>query len=309
MEVKIPGFVLIILMTTACHQGLKIEILHSQELNVPSASGIATSENGYFAIGDDSPFLFFLDKDFNVSSKSPVYSLEKLEGETIPKKFKPDFEAMEMISENEIIVFGSGSLSPERDVFLMITLGDSIAVKEYNITPFYQELKNLPILDHQELNIEGVAFRDGQLYLFNRGRNVVFAFVYSEFVQYLEGSKPFPAHTATLFDLPEINGIPSGFSGATTFSDQPYILFTSSVENTANAYDDGAILGSFVGMIDISNGVSNNYNSVLIPNHPTPLKVETIAIDEIISKNEANIILATDSDGGKSLALRCRLEW
>ena len=76
-----------------------------------------------------------------------------------------------------------------------------------------------------------------------------------------------------------INGIESGFSGATIINDQSVIIFTSSVENTDNAYDDGEILGSFICTIDIlDNKISNTDKSVIIPDIETPLKVESITI-------------------------------
>lgn len=302
-----PGVIILVAtLITACQQEVKIEILHSQELSVPSASGIVTSENKYFVIGDNSPFLFLLDSEFNVLSKSPIYSTQNLVGEAIEKKLKPDFEAMEMISENEIIVFGSGSKSPERDKFLIITLGDSITVKEYNITSFYENLKKLPILDNKELNIEAVAFREGKLYLFNRGRNVVFTFVFSELLKYFDGTSLFPVPESTLFELPTINGIEAGFSGATAFQDKPLLIFTASIENTDNAYDDGEVLGSLVGVIDITNSkISNTYRSIAIPD--PSLKVESVAIHKEFSPGITDVVLVTDSDGGASMVLKCRI--
>lgn len=304
---RAKAIILFTVLTTACQQDLKIEILHQQQLNVPSTSGVVRSGNNYFAIGDNSPFLFTLDEDFNVVSKSPIHSFENLDGDTIAKIHKPDFEAMEMISESEIIVFGSGSKSPQRDKFLMITLGDTISVKEYNIASFYENLKGLPILDNQELNIEAVAFREGYLYLFNRGRNVVFTFEYRELLKFFEGAISFPTPEVTLFKLPSINGIEAGFSGATAFTGSPRLLFTASIENTPNAYDDGEVLGSFIGVIDITNNtVASAYRSVGIPD--PSLKVESVVIHKEISNQATNIVLVTDSDGGKSMVLKARLE-
>ncbi len=295
------------IFSTACQQGLKIEILHQRELDIPSTSGIVKSGNNYYAIGDNSPFLFLLNEDFKVVSKSPIHSFEHLTGEVIAKKLKPDFEAMEMISENEIIVFGSGSYSSARDKFLMITIGDSISVKEYNITTFYENLKSLPILENHELNIEAIAFLQGELYLFNRGRNVIFTFVYNELLAFFEGRISFPVPESTLFELPFINGIEAGFSGASAFLGSARLLFTASVENTPNTYDDGEVLGSFVGIIDIAdNAVANVYRVVEIPD--PSLKVESVTIHKEISNHTTNIVLVTDSDGGKSMVLTARLE-
>lgn len=289
---------------------MTIEILSSQVLvDVPSASGIVKSDDIFYVIGDNSPFLFKLDQDFRLISKTPIYLTKNLDGEVFLKKIKPDFEAMEMVSENEIIVLGSGSKSPQRNICLRVAV-ETPKVMAYDISPFYDHLKKLDVMQDQELNIEAAAFHSGQIYLFNRGRNVIFSFKYKELMDHFEGSSPCPIPKTTAFDLPKINGIEAGFSGAATFQNKPLILFTASVENTKNAYDDGEILGSFIGTIEIKNNeIVNSYQSVLLPNHGPPAKVESIAIDQEISEAESNVILVTDNDGEHSTLIKCRLKW
>lgn len=290
---------------------LSIEVLHHQIIDgVPSASGVIKSKEEYYVIGDDSPYLFCLDSSFKNISKSPIYSTEKLDDQKIRKEIKPDFEALEMISDEEIYVFGSGSKSPKRDIFLTIALKNALEVKSYNISPFYDSLRNLPILKNKELNIEGIAFNDDKVYLLNRGQNVIFTFNKRHLKNHLTGKHPFPTPKSTLYNLPKINGIESGFSGATISKDKGLLVFTSSVENTGNAYDDGQILGSFVGIIDLSGTETpTTYRYATIPELTKPLKVESVTIDEEISDNESNIIFVTDSDGGHSVLMKCHLKW
>ena len=292
-------------------ENLSLEVLNTWILEeVPSASGIIKSGETYYVIGDDSPFLFSLDKEFKLVSKTPIYSTEHLAGEKIMKAVKPDFEALEMVAENEVLVFGSGSKSPQRDICVRFSPDNPQEFRTYNLSPFYENLKKLKILENRELNLEAVAYRQGKIYLFNRGKNVIFCFDHQQLMDHFEGLIPFPQPGITLFELPSINGIEAGFSGATAFQDQPYLLFTASIENTANAYDDGEILGSFVGLIPIADEeISNSFKSVIIPFQDTALKVESVTIDEEISEGETSIILATDSDGGKSLVLKCILKW
>ena len=65
---------------------LHLEILSRRILkDVPSASGIAKFQDDFFVIGDDSPFLFRLDKEFNVLSKTLIYPTEKSYPTIIPK--------------------------------------------------------------------------------------------------------------------------------------------------------------------------------------------------------------------------------
>lgn len=93
-----------------------------------------------------------------------------------------------------------------------------------------------------ELDIEGLAFDGDLLYLFNRGRNVIFSFSYQDFMAYCETGMNFPIPQTNLFYLPEINGLQAGFSGATTFPNKPYFIFTAAVEDAPNAYDDGPVI-------------------------------------------------------------------
>ncbi|MDO6518140.1 hypothetical protein Q4562_12915 [Zobellia uliginosa] len=185
---------------------------------------------------------------------------------------------MEVIGTNELVAFGSGSKSPQRDVFLHIFLEDSLRIKTYNISPFYDNLRALKAMENEALNIEAVAFQKDKIYLFNRGKNIIFEFTYDDFLAYLEGSAPFPKPVLTEFSLPKINGRESGFLGATIVKDTSMILFTASVENTSNAYDDGEVWGSFIGTIPISNNtVLNSYGATRIPNigvSPSPRSIK-----------------------------------
>ena len=289
---------------------IKITVLNNQVIEVPSASGITKLDDKYYAIGDDSPYLFTLDSEFMVIEKSAIYPIDDLDYGTFHKKDKPDFETIEIIDNNEMVVFGSGSRSPKRDIFLRLLWNESPEFKTYNLTTFYNKLRDLEVLKDEDLNIEATAYHDKHLYLFNRGKNVIFNFVYSDLIDFLDDKSAFPIPLITEFNLPKISGIRYGFSGATAFNYKPYIFFTASGENTKNAYNDGVILGSIIGVIPINNNeVSSNFDFVTIPNAELPLKVESVSIDAQISERETNVILVTDSDGGESILLRCNLKW
>lgn len=278
--------------------------------NFPSGSGIIKSDDLYYAIGDDSPFLYSLNKDFKTISKIPIWDNVNPSDERIEKSIKPDFEALELIGKNEIVIFGSGSKSPERNIFMRILLKDSLTVEKYDVSEFYSNLRSLPILQDSELNIEAAAFHDNQLFLFNRKKNLILKFVYKELLAHIKGDTAFPKPEIVEFSLPKINGIEAGFSGATALIGEPKIIFTASVENTDNAYDDGEILGSFIGIIDISgNALSESYNFCLIPNSKANLKVESVAIEEEISSGKTKVVLISDDDKGNSTLITALLLW
>lgn len=288
---------------------LDIKLLNWQVLDhVPSASGVVKFKEDFYVIGDDSPYLFHIDKNFDLLSKIQIFPSERLQGDTIPKIYKPDFEAMEMVSENETLIFGSGSKSPERDVCILVELGEEIRHKTYNITPFYDHLRNLDLMKGYELDIEGLAFDGSLLHLFNRGRNIIFSFPYLDFMAFCETGTNFPIPKATLYSLPKINNLEAGFSGASFFVEKNLLIFTAAVEDAPNAYDDGDILGSFMGVIAMKNGeLSDNFLIQQIPNPGFPLKVEAVIVDKIISETETDLILVTDNDGTPSEILQLRM--
>ncbi|NJY61774.1 hypothetical protein HC174_03255 [Salinimicrobium sp. CDJ15-81-2] len=287
---------------------MKFEIVKAELLEqVPSASGIVKTGNSYYVAGDDSPYLFCYDHSFTESKKIRIFSVDKVEGDRITKKHKPDFEAMEKVNEHEIAIFGSGSKSPQRDFFIRVLLKeDGHEVKTNQISAFYEKLKELDVFRDSEFNIEAAAEYHGQFFLFNRKKNVVIKFKYEDFVAHIENDAPPPEVFVAEVTLPEINGLEAGFSGATAFPNMPFLIFTASVEDTDNAYDDGDVLGSFIGVLDMENyEIVGEMQRIPSPNEKGgEIKVESVAIDKIISEKEFELVLTTDSDGGDSLIIR-----
>lgn len=286
---------------------MKFEVINAEILDkIPSASGIVKMGDSYFVAGDDSPFLFCLSHNFSEISRIKIFSADKVEGDRITKKHKPDFEAMEKINEQEIAIFGSGSKSPQRDYFISVMLEDGIEVKTNQITDFYNHLRSLEAFKDTEFNIEAAAEYKGKFFLFNRKKNFVISFTWEDFIAHMENDAPLPEIFIAEVKLPEIKGIEAGFSGATAFPDKPLLIFTASVEDTDNAYDDGDILGSFIGILDMETyQVVGEVLRIPSPNEKEEeVKVESVAIDKVLSESEFELILTTDSDGGRSLMIR-----
>lgn len=279
--------------------------------HISSASGLVQLDRTIYVIGDDTPYLHALDLHLQAKSDHPIYPTSSMSGMKIPKAIKPDFEAMEALNEKELLVFGSGSLSPQRDILIHINLKKPDPVyAQYSLTEFYDTLKKMPQMEGVELNIEGLAISNTQLFLFNRSNNLIFSFPKKGILDYLMAEGPFMQPEIYTYQLPEIDGIQSKFSGATYFPEASSLLFTSSVEDTDNAYDDGAVLGSFIGKINVeADGLSPTIEHVMIPSGSSPLKVESITLDKIIESGKVKVICCTDSDGGTSVLLRATLSW
>lgn len=276
----------------------------------PSGSGLVKHQEKYYAIGDDSPFLYIIDEDFSVKEKISIIEVdaENFKGNRIKKKHKPDFETLEKVSENEIITLGSGSKLPLRGVFTRIFLGEVISYETYSLPIFYEKIEKLPELAENELNIEAVAFSEGFLYLFNRKNNLILKFDYQQFIDYIKGEKPFPKIQTKQVQLPEIDGIEAGFSGATRLSSSE-IIFTASVENTKNSYDDGKILGSLVGIIDISdfeNASVSDFSWVGDPKNL--LKIESVTLASYQNPQNFEAVFITDDDNGNTEMLKVSIQ-
>ncbi len=305
-------WILCSMLLMACQRNtMHLQILETHELaNIPSASGLVNHQGLLYVIGDDSPFLFTLDATLQPLAKTPIYSTEQLQGHTIAKPLKPDFEAMELVADQTLLVLGSGSKGPERNHAVLIPLQDTSALKTYNLSSFYSQLKQLELLQNAELNIEAAAYHQDTLYLFNRGKNVIISFSYSSFITYLKEGAPLPEPNTIEVKLPTLKGMEAGFSGATISPATGQLIVTASVENTPNAYDDGEVGGSFIGVVDISKfNDSAAYRFTLIDTGSTPLKIESVTIVHETPGQGTELLLVSDSDGGESVLLRCLLQW
>lgn len=278
---------------------------------ITGASGLVKCGGFYYVLGDNSPFLFQLNEKFDILFKYPIYALDGQHQEgPIPKSQKPDFEAFEVVGENEMIGFGSGSKSPERDIAIGITLGNPIHIKQYDLTGFYELLKAMEMVKGHELNIEAAAYAHNILYLFNRGKNIIFSLDYQKLLTFLNGDSACPEIYADKLDLPYAGGILSGFSGATIDPGSGTMIITSSVENTNNAYDDGEVLGSFIGLVPIIKGnIMAPANWTPVEYQGIPVKVESVAIDKRLADRSLELVLTIDNDDEQSLFLRGILAW
>src|SRR5690606_34289794 len=136
-------------------------------------------------------------------------------------------------------------------------------------------------LKEEELNIEAAEAYKDQLFLFNRGKNIVIKCRLSQFMAYLKENKEIHELEVFKIDLPDINGIQSGFSGASLDPDHGILFFTATVENTDNWIDDGEVLGSFIGAIelkDLKDGMKPDHIAILLDKDHLKIKVESIAV-------------------------------
>lgn len=294
---------------------MKISAIKRIELkSIPSASGIEHGDGFYWIIGDNSPYLFQLDQNFHLLDKVSLEKLDHAVDGVIPKLKKVDLEAMLSMKWKEdsvLFLFGSGSKLPERAAGWKINMHNPAIQERIDLLSFYELLMEETKLKENDFNIEAAVELDGKIYLLNRGKNKLISLRSDHFIEFIEGQRDDLKIKNHNIDLPKVDDIEAGFSGAAADIVNNRIVFTASVENTSDWINDGEVLGSFIGIIEIDE-LENHYHpsTVLIAENEATLilKVESIALKNQ-HENSYDCILVTDSDGGKSELLELTINF
>jgi len=212
-------------------------------IGVGSASGLIYNNNALLLIGDSSGFLYEYKIDDNDLKK---HQLMENPTENIAKKDKIDFEAV-AYNDNDLYIFGSGS-GKNRNQMVEINTKSNDTIAKTDLTNLYTSMQDFGKVKEAQFNIEGAIYDGTNFLLFNRGngkdnRNVIFTI----------GGKNLINDFTILsndFKLPKINGFQSGFSDAILVGDKIYFMATA--ENSKSTTEDGRILGTLIGRIDVN---------------------------------------------------------
>jgi hypothetical protein len=293
--------------------------------NIPSASGMELLGNQVYVVGDDSPFLYVLDRaSLQLVEQIQLFASGDFGSGRIPKLLKPDLECLtllEMEGVPHLAAFGSGS-APNRARSFTVPIGagkgPAPQVRQQSLQDLYGAIQADPeVLGGDALNLEAAATTPDQLLLFQRatqaGSNLVLAFDRQEFAAYLFGArKTLPAYQALYFQLPSLEGLASRFSGATVYGDK--LFFSASVENTDDPIQDGEVLGSFVGWVDLAalqagQGPVQAHTALVLGPQGTPYKgkVESLVILDQPQPLTYRALAMTDNDQGQSDLLELEL--
>jgi len=279
---------------------------------IPSASGMAIIDDALYVVGDNSPWLFKINHQGQILDRILLWPHAPLTPEGIyPKKLKPDLESLATMQEDGItllLMLGSGSLAPTRDIWTEVRLGEVPVITTHALTEFYAALRMHTGLTAEQLNIEAVEVIGDELLLFNRGVNLVLRYRLSEVRKFLIDGKdcPIPAFTRLL--LPIVSGIEAGLSGAALLPGTRQVIFTASVEDTTNWIDDGAVLGSFIGVFHLDH-LYDGLQPTCTPLDDKQLKIESVAVVSNTAQCMADLLLVSDADGGLSELIKGKLYW
>lgn len=211
-------------------------------IGIGSASGLLYQGNSLFIISDNSSFLYEYHSDTMQLTKNPLTQNSQ---ENIIKKQKPDFEAIAYY-ENSLYLFGSGS-TENRNKMIEVNATTKQVVATTDLSDLYLSMQSFGNIKPEDFNLEGAIYNGEKWFFFNRGngisnKNVVFT---------IEGknlTNEFSLLSNEL-KLPKIKGVRASFTDAILVEDKIYFLATA--EDTKSTYDDGEVLGSIIGRIDV----------------------------------------------------------
>ena len=213
-----------------------------QIIGIGSASGLIYKDDSLLIIGDNSGFLYEYKMDSSHLKRHPL--LENPTENTL-KKDKADFEAITHFGDS-LYVFGSGS-TEKRNKMIQVNFTDKKVITTNDIADLYAVMQNFGEIKPEDFNIEGAIYTGESWFLLNRGngssnKNVLFT---------IEGKNLTNDFTilSNAYKLPKIKGVRSSFTDAVLVDDSIYFLATA--EDTESTYDDGEVLGSLIGSINL----------------------------------------------------------
>ena len=291
-----------------------IEITHRDDFS--SASGVTIDNGITYIVGDDIPYILFMDENQNIFDTIWLTEGDSMKNDRLPYHMKPDYEAMEITDINrqkEIIIISSGSKQTTRDTAIIVNTKSRIMHKK-NLRPFYESIKkHAGFPEGKEINIEGLAISNKNAYLFHRGNlsgNLIIEVPTEDFISYMKTDDDFPEYSTYYFNLPSHENVVSGFSGATILPDMSAILFTASMEDMKDEISDGEILGSYIGILPLS-GIENGevITEILSDNNKIlPMKLEGISISKTPNINSFDAVAVCDNDDGTSDIIKFNIE-
>ncbi|GAB3198410.1 hypothetical protein GCM10027293_15150 [Pontibacter aydingkolensis] len=280
-------------------------------------------QENYYVLSDDSPFLYQLNNKYELVQKYTLFDTSSFKGGRIPKSEKPDLEGMAHFTygrDEMLLLLGSGA-SQSRNKGYLVNLSDKMKVQEVDFTRFYTFLKQILKIEQEGiLNLEGIAIDNTYAYLLQRpsgsNTNVLFRFNADDFKDFLMRNGDLPVAAVYYFNLPAIGNNNAGFSGAYILGDKLFV--TASVEDTPNAIDDGEVLGSFIGVIDLlalpyamnaANPLAVPSTQILNADGSTyKVKAESLVVTETQKDKKYKVVVVTDDDQGSSELIEVELK-
>lgn len=224
---------------------MKLKLTEAERFeDIRSGSAIEYRDRQIFVAGDDARCVYVLGED-----RRRTKTIRLLEGaldERIPKKHKPDIEAMALIDPGPrpaLLLLGSGSRD-RRNVGFVVDIGNE-QVRQIALDVFYDRLRDSGLPD---LNIEGAAVVGDRMVLGNRGhkRHPANQIIVTDLDFYDRQERAAVRILTLAMESPHAQ---SGISGLAYSRTHACLIVTLSTEDVANTYDDGEIGASYLAFL------------------------------------------------------------
>jgi hypothetical protein len=227
-----------------------LDLQHIADLDISAASGLVVLSDRLCVVADDELFLASYDFAGRPLARVPLFPGELPEEHRARKAQKPDLEALAALPDGRLIALGSGSTAT-RTRAALIDPQRAWGVTAIDLAPLYAELAaRLP-----DLNIEGATIQAQRLWLAQRGNVAHGGNACIELdlpaalgdlargtlsAQALRGVHP--------VELGALEGVPLGLTDLAAHP-RGGLLFSAAAEGGASTYEDGACVGSVIGLL------------------------------------------------------------
>ncbi len=270
---------------------MDVEVLAHSELRfdtgapVRAASAIAPLGDGWLIAQDDATFAAWRRPDTITAVRAfpPVAGHDTFSSAEGTKHLKPDVEAAVAIGTDGVLLLGSGS-SPARTRASLVRLaGGSSSFTVADLTPVYATAAAALDIPVEQLNLEGACLVGGRLRWFQRGNaaaRIDSAAVDVDVDALLAalvgdgGADAVPVRGACRYDFGTVAGVALAVTDALALPDGR-VLVSLAAEDTPNAYDDGPVVGTALGLLD---GDEVAAVAPLSTDGSAPVKIEGLAL-------------------------------
>ena len=221
---------------------------------VRAASGIAPYAGGWLVVQDDATHGCHWRDGVGTAVRlfRPVQGHDLFDEAAGPKELKPDLEAVLTLPDGRTLALGSGSTPARmRSVLLSET---SLLVA--GLAPVYARVAEVLEVEPDQLNLEGACVLDERLRWFQRGlpsAGVPTASVDLPLEGLLNLVSGAPAAVGVSavrrYDLGEVAGVGLAVTDALALPDGR-VLVSAVAEDSPSTYDDGAVVGSALALLD-----------------------------------------------------------
>jgi hypothetical protein len=239
-----------------------IQVISEKQIPLSSGSGITGFNHGFLIVGDDTPWMYYMDStgvitdSLRLSYQEGYYPGVRMDG-----MIKPDFESITRLNKNIVLVMSSGSSNPARDTSYLVNAEDKVILTKRSMGELFEAMADSAgFNDRHLLNIEGSNVAQSDLYLFNRGdfsgKNFVFKMDVTDYISWFSGyTDTLPEFETQRVKLPSFKESEMTFSSAYYAKKFKIFAFTATSEiggflGLDGIVTDGVAAGTSFGFIN-----------------------------------------------------------